>query len=152
MDSLVLITHILFNVGILPEFPTATHGPGLAPFVTIARALDGITAQSTENDPQSVMQRNKPSYSPHTLKKSCITCDGGNDCHFSGTRDYTVRELACLQGFPVDFKFVKQQSNTDKKRQIGNAVPPVVAKIFLTAVRKALEAEDRAREYVSRAS
>ena len=54
--------------------------------------------------------------------------------HPSGERDLTDREFACLQGFPLEHKFGK----TSVKKQIGNAVPPVVARLVLVEVKKAL--------------
>lgn len=48
--------------------------------------------------------------------------------HFSERRDYTLREMACLQGFPTSHQFTG--SKTDKMKQMGNAFPPCVAKAF----------------------
>ena len=38
----------------------------------------------------------------------------------------TIKELAVLQGFPVDYRFAGTRAQ--QHRQVGNAVPPVVAK------------------------
>lgn len=43
-----------------------------------------------------------------------------------GVRRLTIRESACLQSFPNDFNFLGSKSS--QYRQIGNAVPPKLAK------------------------
>lgn len=58
--------------------------------------------------------------------------------HPSGTRDLTDREFACLQGFPLEHSFGK----TGVKKQIGNAVPPVVARVILGEVAEGLRRVD----------
>lgn len=63
--------------------------------------------------------------------------------HPSGLRPFTPRELACLQTFPVTHDFAG--SVFQKKKQIGNAVPPVLAEALLREVRKAMERVDRER-------
>lgn len=63
--------------------------------------------------------------------------------HPSGLRPFTPRELACLQTFPVTHDFAG--SVFQKKKQIGNAVPPVLAEALLKEVRKTLEKADRER-------
>lgn len=50
----------------------------------------------------------------------------------------TNREFAAIQGFPMEHVF----GSRHVKKQIGNAVPPVVAKVLLEACRKALEEAD----------
>ena len=54
--------------------------------------------------------------------------------HPSGQRDLTLREFACLQGFPLEHIFTEK----GVKRQIGNAVPPIVGKLLMEAVKEAL--------------
>ena len=74
----------------------------------------------------------------------------------SGYRDFihpfedrmlTVRELACLQTFPLDWEFTgtRLDSYSSKRNltmtqfgQVGNAVPPLLAEAVATAVRKQL--------------
>ena len=45
--------------------------------------------------------------------------------HPSNTRRMTCREVAIVQGFPIDFEF--SGSMTSVYKQIGNAVPPPLA-------------------------
>ncbi|KAK7748713.1 hypothetical protein SLS53_000736 [Cytospora paraplurivora] len=63
--------------------------------------------------------------------------------HYSGTRAYTLRELACLQGFPVVHRF--EGGSGQIKKQIGNAFAPCVVKVFLTHLRQHLERVDGAQ-------
>lgn len=51
-------------------------------------------------------------------------------------RQYTVDELARLQGFPEDYEFVGNK--TEKQMQIGNAVPPALMEAVATTARDAL--------------
>ena len=46
--------------------------------------------------------------------------------HPNGQRRMSCRELATVQSFPVDYEF--QGNNSSVYRQIGNAVPPLLAK------------------------
>ena len=45
--------------------------------------------------------------------------------HYNGLRRMTGRELAAIQTFPDNFVF--QGNNSSVYRQIGNAVPPLLA-------------------------
>lgn len=67
-----------------------------------------------------------------------MTTSGGQNYHPSGKRDLTLREYACLQGFPLDHVF----SGKHVKKQIGNAVPPCIAKVLFESIRKDLERAD----------
>jgi hypothetical protein len=67
----------------------------------------------------------------------------GDNVHPSGVRRYTLRELACIQTFPLDYQFTPF-NKTAVKRLIGNAVPPVMAEALLKMVRKALQESDAA--------
>ncbi|KAL2361703.1 hypothetical protein RJZ56_005385 [Blastomyces dermatitidis] len=79
----------------------------------------------------------RPPYDPHTQAKT-ITCNGGENYHPSGTRTFTYREFACLQTFPLEHRFCGKSV----KRQIGNAVPPVLGRAIFLEVRRSLEGVD----------
>lgn len=69
---------------------------------------------------------------------SCITCNGGGKIHPSGRRNFTHREVAALQSFPICHIFCGHQI----RKQIGNAVPPMIAKIIYRSIIKHLEKID----------
>lgn len=68
---------------------------------------------------------------------------GKNDCRFVEGKEnlyrrMTVREVARVQGFPDDFKFIYDMVDTGYK-MIGNAVPVNLAYEVALAIKKALE-------------
>lgn len=68
---------------------------------------------------------------------------GQNDCRFVEGKEHlyrrmTIREVARVQGFPDDFKFIYEDTNTAYK-MIGNAVPVNLAYEIAVAIKMYLE-------------
>ena len=130
----------------LPPFPPPTHSRdselqrthNLAPLVTVNDAISYIPPGTSHHDVDSAEPVNCQPYDASAPLPYCITTSGGGNYHPDGRRKFTTREFACLQSFPLSHEFHK----VAVKKQIGNAVPPVVAKTMFEAVRKALEKAD----------
>lgn len=71
-------------------------------------------------------------------QKPSITIDTGHRHHFhyKWNRVPTVRESARIQSFPDDFEFLC--SRTSQYKQVGNAVPPLMAKAIAEQLKKNL--------------
>ena len=66
------------------------------------------------------------------LTTRCISYSNGRFGHPEQNRAITVREAACLQTFPSRYTFKGNLSS--RARQIGNAVPPLMAQRFGEAI------------------
>ncbi|EFQ97221.1 modification methylase HphIA [Nannizzia gypsea CBS 118893] len=126
----------------LPNFPLPTHGdePGQLPPVTILDAISGIPSTAPDHDLERAERPfHRPPYNPCSLAKT-LTCSGGDNFHPSGTRTFTLREAASLQTFPLHHTFC----GPGVMKQIGNAVPPVLARAVFEEVIKSLKNTDAA--------
>ncbi|KAH8695199.1 C-5 cytosine methyltransferase DmtA [Talaromyces proteolyticus] len=125
----------------LPQFPAPTHGPGLRPYVTIQDVIDKISPDAPDHSLANTAFQNcvaKAPYDPNSLART-ITCGGGErNYHPSGLRNFTIRELACLQTFHPQYRF----SASYAKKQIGNAVPPRLAQAIYQAAIQSLQETD----------
>ncbi|KAI8934820.1 hypothetical protein NX059_008501 [Plenodomus lindquistii] len=133
----------------LPPFPKETHGPpgsGLKPFVTIAKTLHTLERMGSRatpdpyHIPKPFPEPREPT-NPNEPLKRCITTGGSESYHYSGTRNWTVRELSLFQSFPYGYSFTG--SKTEATKQVGNAFPPVMAEAMYRTIVATLEAFDK---------
>ncbi|ROV98063.1 hypothetical protein VMCG_07030 [Cytospora schulzeri] len=128
----------------LPPWLPPPHGArthGKKPLVTERQAIDRLRPNTDLHDIRHARPANKPPRDGNAPLPETIVCGGTNTHqHYSGTRWYTLRELACLQGFPVVHRF--EGTTTEIRKQIGNAFPPCVAKVFLEPLIRHLERTD----------
>lgn len=67
------------------------------------------------------------------LTTRCISYSNGRFGHPEQHRGLSLREAACLQTFPRAYRFVGRLAS--KARQVGNAVPPLMAKCIGEAIK-----------------
>lgn len=79
-----------------------------------------------------------------TIRTEFFKPEKGRYLHPFEDRAITVREAARLMSFPDDFELPEEQSMTAMARQIGNAVPPLLACRIAEALAESLDAHHRA--------
>ncbi|GFF35941.1 modification methylase NgoFVII [Aspergillus udagawae] len=130
---------------LLPPFPKPTHGlpgSGLFDYTTINQMIANIPPDAPDHDIEGARSRGlrngmRVPFDANRQAKT-VTCSGGeNNYHPSGTRGFTNREFACLQTFPLDYRFAREV-----RKQIGNAVPPALSKAIYREIIKSLQRTD----------
>ena len=76
-----------------------------------------------------------------TIRTEFHKPEKGRYLHPTQPRAITVREAARLMSFPDDFVLPDEQSMTAIARQVGNAVPPLLALRLAEAVADGLDVE-----------
>lgn len=136
----------------IPAFPKPVHGPkgsGLARWVTVGDALQDLQMRFDPLDRYHMPEAERPlthprkPIDPFAILARCITTKGGDNVHPSGTRNYTPRELAQLQGFPANYHFHGPRGAA--KKQAGNAWAPTANKCYFLLLAQFLEAWDLGR-------
>jgi len=141
----VIIVGVRKDVKYAFDFPTPTHDKGghngLHPWIGVGEALadlpDPEDANALPNHVYSKYKLNFNGYLGHRpldpAKPAPTVTARGDDKggvvilpHPNAVRRMTGRELATVQSFPLDFDFCGRLSSV--YRQIGNAVPPLLAR------------------------
>ena len=121
----------------LPMVPPKTHGDpdcGLLPYVTVADAFRGVT----ETMPNSGYEASSVALPRLEADEMAPTVLGQSvkPYHPSEDRCITVREAACLQSFPHNYTI--SGSVREQYKQVGNAVPVMLASAVAQSVRRVL--------------
>lgn len=105
---------------------------------TIALVPDGGNYKDLPTELQGTRRVNI-AWTRYSSSRPSLTIDTGHRHHFhyKWNRVPTVRESARLQSFPDTFRFAG--SKTSQYRQVGNAVPPLLAKAVAKAARDVLD-------------
>jgi DNA (cytosine-5)-methyltransferase 1 len=118
-------------------WPAPTHTLGdslfLEPWVTMAEAL-GWGGGEYVLDYRQTNVNGEPITCDLTDRPSpTIGTQSQSQWIVNETIRLTIAELALLQGFPADYQWTG--TKTDQARQVGNAVPPVMAQVLAEANR-----------------
>lgn len=140
------------------QFPLPTHGADERPYQSAAKAIDDLpdagefgetgiynheptmhsadmVARLSELKPGkrergSFHDRLHPERPSYTLRAGSGNFSPLRPIHYKYDRVITVRESARLQGFSDDFRWPDRIPRLQQYRQVGNAVPPPMAKAF----------------------
>lgn len=137
----------------MPTFPAPTHAAtparGQKRFVTVKDALHRgrpaarVLARDPHHQPGRLRRLARPPWDANQFLPRTITTSGvdAKFCYPDGTRGFTPRETARLQGFPWGYRFSQKQV----QKQAGNAFPPPAVQTLYEHIRKWLMRVDRVR-------
>lgn len=97
---------------------------------------DGVGTSRKFNEAWTRYDSHKPSRTIDTGHR--------NHFHYKWNRVPTVRENARLQSFPDRFEFLG--TKTQQNRQVGNAVPPLLAQAVADKIKKHIDGNDKPYE------
>jgi len=129
----------------LPTFPADTHSLNrfsrTLPYTTVRDAIAGVRPGDDLHDIDGTASQPYGTRLDANRLTSTITYSNVQLHHPSEARNLTLRELACLQGFPINHHFLRPA--TKIRRQIGNAFPPNAIRVLFQHLGEWLLSIDR---------
>lgn len=144
------------------RFPVATHGTAERRYVSASDAIDDLpdagefgehgiynheptihsadmvarlsTLEPGKRERGSFHDRLHPERPSYTLRAGSGNFSPLRPVHYKHHRVITVRESARLQGFSDDFRWPDRIPRLQQYRQVGNAVPPPMARAFAECI------------------
>lgn len=107
---------------LIPNHEPTQHGPSM--LAAFRQLLPGA------RDPKSHHDRLHPDRPSFTLRAGSGNFSPLRPVHYQYDRVVTVRESARIQGFSDDFIWPHDMPRLQQYRQVGNAVPPPLARII----------------------
>lgn len=151
------------------RFPLPTHGTVKRPYISASEAIDDLPdagefgehgiynheptmhsadmiarlskLQPGKRERGSFHDRLHPQRPSYTLRAGSGNFSPLRPVHYKHDRVVTVRESARLQGFSDDFRWPDSIPRLQQYRQVGNAVPPPMARAFAECLAKQLSWE-----------
>jgi DNA (cytosine-5)-methyltransferase 1 len=144
------------------RFPLPTHGTAEHPFISASSAIDDLpdagefgdnsihnheptvhsadmiarlsTLEPGKRERGSFHDRLHPERPAYTLRAGSGNFSPLRPVHYKYHRVITVRESARLQGFSDDFRWPDRIPRLQQYRQVGNAIPPPLARAFAECI------------------
>lgn len=161
------------------RFPSPTHGTPDQPYISTAEAIDDLpdagefgetgifnheptlhssdmverlsTLQPGKRERGSFHDRLHPERPSYTLRAGSGNFSPLRPVHYKHHRVITVRESARLQGFADEFRWPDRIPRLQQYRQVGNAVPPPLARAFASALAEQMRWELNPGAYMGKA-
>lgn len=139
-DERNYITHELLNHQMSTQNETVRHR-----YALMRECGDFDLAKAKYPNDKSMQTEKRDYHCLHANEQSTTIMTIGDDyCHYGEDRSLTVREMARLQSFDDDFVFQgKRTTGGDRRKfetpqftQVGNAVPPLMARAIAEEILK----------------